>query len=238
MKKVLFAAVAVFAFGVSNAQEVKFGAKVGANLATVKTTTPNVDGEAVTLPLDNKMLFGFHFGGFAEIGFSEKFSFQPELLVSLQGSKFEASETETFGPNTYSYSIDQKLKTTYINVPLLAKYYATEKFFINAGPQVGFLLSAKQDYTQTETDNFSGSTTTETTTTEGIDVKDSFKSIDFSLAAGAGYYFTENIFAEVRYTFGLSNVAEKVSYNDGFTSFEYEPTAKNNVLQISVGYRF
>ena len=59
MKKVLFAAVAVFAFGVSNAQEVKFGAKVGANLSTMSVSAPEVQGAIISVP-DNKSLFGFH----------------------------------------------------------------------------------------------------------------------------------------------------------------------------------
>lgn len=238
MKRLLLTLAFVSITTISNAQKVKFGAKLGTNFSTIKATKPIINGEVAAVVQDNYMLFGFHVGGFAEIGLLDKFFFQPELLISSQGSKFESSQTEIFGSSSNTYSIDQKLNTIYINVPLLVKYYATEKFFINAGSQIGFLLSAKQNYTQIQTYTFSGSTTIDTTYAEDIDLKDSFKSIDFSLVAGAGYFFTENIFAEVRYTIGLSNFIKKVSYNDAFISYEYEQIAKNNVLQVSVGYRF
>jgi hypothetical protein len=234
MKKVLFAAVAVFAFGAANAQEIKFGAKIGANLSTSSVSMPSVEGTSFTIP-DNKMLFGLHVGGFAEIGISEKFAFQPELLFSMEGSKFESSSVEDFGGIVYSETSESTIKLNYINVPLLVKFYATEKFFINAGPQIGFLMSAKQDSDYTLT--FDGGQT-ESESTSNVDVKDQYKSINFSAAAGAGYYFTENIFAEVRYNVGVSNILESQTVDTGFGSFTFEPEAKINNLQITLGYRF
>ncbi|RZJ55928.1 MAG: PorT family protein, partial [Flavobacterium sp.] len=32
---------------------------------------------------------------------------------------------------------------SYLNVPIMAKYYVIEKLSLEAGPQIGFLLSAK-----------------------------------------------------------------------------------------------
>lgn len=56
MKKVLLTAVAVFGFMTIQAQEIKYGAKVGLNVATL-----NGDVE------DAKSLIGAHLGGFVEI---------------------------------------------------------------------------------------------------------------------------------------------------------------------------
>ena len=120
MKKLLLgAALAVFAFTNVNAQEVKFGVKAGVNLSSISgDETDDVDG-----------LTSFHIGGVAEIVFSEKFSFQPELMYSAQG-----------------YSIDDvDVKLDYISVPLMAKYYVAEGFSIEAGPQIGILASAKAE---------------------------------------------------------------------------------------------
>ena len=81
MKRLLFAAVAVFAFGFTNAQETKFGVKAGVDFASVKVEVMGVSGTASET--------GFFVGGFANIGLSEKFSVQPELLyVAISDSNF------------------------------------------------------------------------------------------------------------------------------------------------------
>ena len=184
MKKLfLCAALAVFAFTSVNAQEVTFGVKAGVNLASI--AGDDTDGVS--------SLTSFHIGGVAEISFSDKFSFQPELLYSAQG---------------YSYdSFDVKLD--YINIPLLAKYYVAEGFSIEAGPQVGFLMSAKA---------------------EDEDVKDFVSGIDFGLGIGVGYKMDSGLNFAARYNLGLSNI------NDGEGSDDFKN--QNNVIQLSVGYMF
>ena len=72
MKKLLFAAVAVFAFGVSNAQEARFGAKAGFASLTAKVEFQGISATGSES--------GFFVGGFADISLSDKFHFQPELL--------------------------------------------------------------------------------------------------------------------------------------------------------------
>lgn len=209
MKKLLFAAVAVMAFGVSNAQEIKFGAKVGLNISSLNGDLQNA-----------KSLIGAHLGAFAEIKITDKFAFQPELLYSMQGAKTEFSESEP----GYSYTSEDNWKLGYLNLPLMAKYFATEKLFIEAGPQIGFLMSAKNDYKETETimgdtDTFSGD----------VDIKDTVKSIDFGLNFGLGYEFTDNVFASARYNVGLSNIND-INGDDS--------KINNGVIQFSFGYKF
>ena len=77
MKKILLTAAAVFALSYANAQDVKFGAKAGLNLSNFTGDVENTSTKV-----------GFQVGGFAEIKISEKFAVQPELLYSLQGTKF------------------------------------------------------------------------------------------------------------------------------------------------------
>jgi len=209
MKKILLTVVALATFGLSQAQDIKFGAKAGLNISTI---TGDLE--------DAKSLVGAHFGGFAEIKISDKFAFQPELLYSMQGAKSEYSESDT----DYSYSEESKYKLGYLNIPLMVKYFATDKLFIEAGPQVGFLLSAKQDYSYSET--YMG--ITDSASIDGIDVKDNFETIDFGLNFGFGYEFTENIFAGARYNVGLSNIAKDSG----------DSKVHNGVFQISVGYKF
>jgi len=223
MKKITLSAIALMAFAFTQAQDLKFGAKAGLNLA-------NLTGDVE----DTSMKPGFHVGGFVEIKFSDKLALQPELLYSLQGAKTEYNYS--FG-DMMSESSESKINLSYINIPVMLKFYPVEKLFLEAGPQVGFLVSAKSK------DEYS--ITMDGTTTSGsedVDVKDSFKSIDFGFNIGAGYEFTENLFANVRYNIGLSNIAEETEIDVEDIDFENlsanDFSVKNSVLSVSIGYKF
>lgn len=216
MKKVFITAIAILGFMTTQAQEVRFGVKAGLNVA-------NLTGDIE----DAKSKVGFHLGGFAEIMLSDQFAFQPELLFSSQGSKAETSESETISGVTYTVKNEDTYKLNYINIPLMAKYFATDKLFLEAGPQIGFSIeeSYESEYTQTVTDT-DGSTTSISDTEDGD--LENIKSIDFGLNFGLGYEFTENIFAGARYNLGLNNLYD----GDG----DYD--MKNSVFQVSIGYKF
>jgi hypothetical protein len=182
MKNLLFAAVAVLGFTFVNAQETKFGAKGGLNMSSLA----GAEGAS--------SLFGAHLGGFAEIKFSEKFALQPELLFSMQGASYDA------GGDT---------NMNYINIPVMAKYFVTNNISLEAGPQIGFLMSAKSD---------------------GTDVKDGLNSTDFGINLGGSYYLNDNMFLTARYGFGLSDVEKDLASD--------EKGSKNSVFQLSFGYKF
>ncbi|KRD07297.1 hypothetical protein ASE21_17525 [Flavobacterium sp. Root901] len=191
MKKVILTTIAILAFGFANAQQTRFGVKGGLNIT-------NFSGDN-----DSNALVGFQLGGFAEIKVIERLSIQPELLFSTQGAKFDRN-----GSNN-----DLDLKLNYINIPVLAKFYITKQFTVEAGPQIGFLVSAKSD---------------------GDDVKDFYKSTDLGFNFGAGYNFTDNFSVGLRYTVGLSNVADY----DTDDIDDYLDSPKNSVLAITAAYKF
>ncbi|WP_370519207.1 porin family protein [Flavobacterium sp. Sd200] len=160
----------------------KFGAKGGLNFASV--SGDNTEGIDVVT--------SFNFGIVSEIPISEKFSFQPELMYSGQG---------------YSYN-DDTIALSYLNVPLMGKYYLIKGLSVEAGPQIGFLFSAKNDKT---------------------DVKDSYNTFDFGVNFGLGYKFNSGLNFAARYNLGLTdinNLENSPSKN------------KNSVFQLSVGYFF
>jgi opacity protein-like surface antigen len=214
MKKLLFSAI-LLATGIVNAQEIKYGAKLGLNIS-------NFSGDVT----DSKSLIGAQFGGFAEIKISDKFAFQPELLFSMQGAK--SKYTETYLGDTYSE--ESKTKLNYLNIPVLAKYYIADKFAVLAGPQFGILMSAKEDYDVSET--YSGVTDSYS---ESVNVKNFYKSLSLSFNLGASYSFTDNLFIDARYNLGLSSITK--NYTDEFGD-SYSSDIKNNVIQFSVGYKF
>ncbi|WP_292948945.1 porin family protein [Olleya sp. UBA1516] len=206
MKKLFtIAAVAVLGMTSVNAQDINFGAKAGVNFATVGGDVEDVDART-----------SFHVGVVAEIMISDKFSVQPELMYSSQGFGSEYSD-EILG-TTVNY--EETLKLDYINLPVMAKYYVTEGLSLEAGPQIGFLMSADYEFEASAGGD---------SESESEDVKDDFKSIDFGFGAGLGYKLENGLNFSARYTLGLANIAEDA---------EEDFSIQNNVFQVSVGFFF
>lgn len=197
-------------------QEVKFGPKAGVNFA-------NITGKDAE---DNKMLIGFHVGAFAEIKFNEKFAIQPEILYSAQGAKQEGSQTIAGVTSSY----EATAKTSYINVPIMAKYYVAPSFAVELGPYVGFLMSSDLE---------SKSTVGSVTSEDETDMKDFTNSIDFGLGAGVSYNLDNGFFIGARYNLGLTKLGKDSSQTVGGMEISTEALdTKNAVIQVGVGYKF
>ncbi|MEJ2113203.1 MAG: porin family protein [Flavobacteriaceae bacterium] len=189
---------------------IKFGIKAGVNFASI--TGDETD--------DLSGLTGFHFGAVLDISISEKFSVQPELLYSTQGAEYKDSD-----------AYDGKFKLNYINIPVMAKYYVAEGFSIQAGPQIGFNTSAKDEYKYTGVDpGFSDDSGTD-------DIKDFVKGTDFGINFGLGYEMQTGLNFSARYCLGLSDINDLPDNIDpGFSVGDIKN--QNGVFQISVGYMF
>ncbi|MFD2910168.1 porin family protein [Flavobacterium ardleyense] len=204
-------------FEFSNAQYVEYGLKAGLNSANL---TGDMEGA--------KSIIEFHVGGVVEITMNHKFAFQPEILFSTQGSEFESANRmrrpRPIGGDRITV-LKGRHNLEYLNIPLMLKYYVSDRFYIETGPQIGFLLSANQTAKVTIiiNDVEAGSTVL-----DREDVIDRYKAIDFGANLGVGFYFTDNISASLRYNLGLNNI----SNNAG----DYK--VSNGVLQLSVGYLF
>lgn len=227
MKKVLLLAIAVFTFGFAQAQKkdvnVRFGIKGGLNIATLAGDVDNASPK-----------IGVHVGGLAEIKLTKKFSIQPEILLSLQGTKDQYSESSP----GYSYNSENKVNLTYLNFPVMAKFYVIPNLSLEAGPQLGILVGAKREYTQTENDG--GDVTVVSRT---ADVKGGLKTAEAGFNLGASYYFNDNIFLQARFCIGLSSIDNNGGYyrvdNGNGNVYKYNGSnVTNNVFQLSFGYRF
>lgn len=166
------------------AQQIHFGVKGGLNVATLS----DVDGSSRA---------SIHAGGFVNFRFRQ-FAIQPELLYSGQGEKIDF----IIGERTW--------RLGYINVPVMFQYYPVRSFYLEAGPQLGFMVSAK---------SHGGSTTT--------DIKDAFNSADLGIGLGLGYKFPMGVGVYGRYNFGISDISD----NDN-------TSVKNSVGQLGVSYTF
>lgn len=160
--------------GAASAQSVNIGIKGGLNLYTIGGDSDEF--------YDYKP--SFHIGLLGHIHLADNFALQPELVFSAQGAKYES---------------DQKLNLNYINVPVLFQYMFDNGFRLQAGPQVGFLVSAEAD---------------------GTDIKDNLNGTDFGISFGASYVNPESNFGfDARYNHGLSNFSENEdidAFNRGF----------------------
>lgn len=157
MKKLMMIAAMMVASLSANAQEVYAKPMAGGVLT-------NLVGDVT----DTKMKFG-GVGGM-EIGcnITNMFALSGGALFTMQG----------FKQNDINY------KLNYINVPVLANVYAAPWLAIKAGPQIGFLLSAKEG-------DFS--------------MMDYYEKIDFSIPVGLSFEFGD-VVIDARYNIGLSNI--------------------------------
>ena len=135
MQKTILTLVLLGAFtGAAQAQYRGRGGNVSLGLKTGASLTNFVGGDA------NGYLsrFGYNAGIFANIGLTRLIAFQPEVLYSQKGARFN-----NLG--------DAGVRMHYVDVPL-AFHVNTDGFFFEAGPQVGFLVAAKYQNGSTSTD--------------------------------------------------------------------------------------
>lgn len=170
--RILFILLFFLALNLS-AQEHPIGFKFGGNVASLAgDDTGNLSS-----------MLNFHAGFFMEIGLTKDLKVQPELLFTVYGFKLDSRNEN---PN---------VRLNYIALPIIAKYFISETFSLDVGPQVGLLLSAK---------NGTGSK---------ADVKSEFYDRDFGINAGASLAITEKVGITARYYFGLSDVTTVNSKN-------------------------
>jgi len=179
MKKILFLSVFTAAAFIGQAQ-IKFGIKAGANFSKFSGDDAKIEG------ISPKFRTGFAGGGLVNIGLSEMFSVQPEVLYSMEGALYKESGAKLI------------FKTDYINVPVLLQYNNPSGFYAETGPQIGFLMSAKMS----DGDN-------------SVDAKDGFKKINFSWGLGAGYKLSNGLGIGARYNLGLANIADNSDSEPG-----------------------
>lgn len=176
--QVVLMVIALFAFTFTNAQDVKFGAKAGLNLASV--TGDDADG------FDGKA--SIHFGGVVNIGVSDIFAIQPEVLYSRQGFEDGAADVKAF--------------LDYLNIPIMADVTVADGFSLQGGPQIGINLNAIVKDNQTDNE---------------VDI-DTIESLDIAGAIGAQYKLPVGVFFQARYTVGVTDIIEDFSAKNSVVS--------------------
>jgi hypothetical protein len=122
-----------------------------------------------------------HGGVFLHHTINKNWCFQPELLYSGEGQRY------------FSGGEEHTLALDYLQLPLMIQYYPVPNIYLEAGPQVGLLLSA-----QDKVNGFD----------EGhSNVKGDFSSAQVGIGLGAGIKASEQIIFYGRYNFGLTDVS-------------------------------
>ncbi|WP_312766360.1 porin family protein [Epilithonimonas sp.] len=201
-----------------------FGLKAGLNVSSISK-----DGYE-----DSKSKAGFYGGVFMNAPLSEMFSIQPEVLYSQLGSKVTQVSSGTILGTNYTNRTSASLNLDYITVPVMFQFHATPNFYLEAGPEFGFLVSAKaKDFAST---TVSGGETT--TTNESGDIKDNFSGFNMGAGLGLGFNFTENFGINARYVAGFTDINKKSNNEDGNTTLEQSGKNRNNTFQVGLSYKF
>ena len=109
----------------ATAQEFSLGLKAGWNYSQLQDL-PDPGND-----FDFEQASDFHLGGYLNIGLSEKWSFQPEVLYSGKGGQISFQDT--------SRSVTTDINLNYLTFPLLLQY-RSGFLSIHAGPELGFQL--------------------------------------------------------------------------------------------------
>jgi hypothetical protein len=163
---------------------------------------------------------GINAGISGEYAINEMLSIEPGIFYSMQGTTIKVS------------SVKLSLNNDYINIPILVKAYVADGLNIFAGPQFGYLINSRlklktgNSFADILGDIF-GSI---------IDMDKYEKNFDFSISVGLGYQLESGLSFSANYNIGLTNVPDAITLAN--TEYTFNPDAKNNVLQVNIGYRF
>ena len=150
---------------------------------------------------DDARLSG-HGGIFLNHAINKNWNIQPELLFSGEGQRYFADGFNRQGERT--------LALNYIQLPLMIQYYPISQLYLEAGPQVGLLISAR--------DKPKGA--------NAVNVKDQYSTAQIAIAAGIGVKATDEVILYGRYNFGLTDITKSNSTID-----------RSNVGQVGIAIR-
>ena len=179
----------------TTSRQPSLGVKGGVNFATVT-------GDDFDSP-DSRT--SFHVGLVGELPLADILSLQVEALYSGQGFKSDIDGGLIGGDGKVEYQLD------YINVPVLAKIYATRGLSFEVGPQFSFKVNEEID---SDANDDGGD----------LDLNEA-KDFDFGIAGGLTFQTDMGLFATGRYIYGVTEIVE-------------DTDVKNSVFQIGIGYKF
>jgi len=175
MKTKLLALLSLVLFTQAAMAQFHLGVKGGVNIT-------KVEGKA----FKDEFRYGYHLGGFAEIGLGGKLGIQPEVLWSQNQTRVDSSFSDVY-ENSLQISNYQDVTLNYLSIPVLLNYKLGSLMTLQAGPQFGILLDQSKTLSQNG--------------------QEAFKKGDFSLVGGAQIHIAK-IRLQGRYFVGLNNISD------------------------------
>lgn len=198
MKKVILS-LTLLLFSVTAFSQASFGLKVGGMVAS-----------RIGSGLDYNLKIAkvsYLAGAFYGVFLTEQLGLQLELLYANKG-RGEARQL----------LIREDLH--YLNLPIMLQYVIDQRFGVEFGPEIGYLIGQKQIFTF------------------GTQPPSPFlRDLDIAINLGVNYELTEKIFLSLRYNFGIYDTSKP--FHEVVTSAEPEEDifTGNRTLQLSLGYR-
>ena len=203
MKKIILVVLIVFGISLNlSAQkkgDVEFGVNIGFNNSSVSDENNSYDSST-----------GLNVGGSLDYYFSRDWSLKVKMIYDQKG--WDNDVILNLDDGQY-YPTDYNLD--YLTVPVMANWHFGNKreWYLNFGPYIGFLMSAKD-------------------TQFDADVKKFFNTTDFGLAAGIGVKIPISnklkFFAEIEGQGGFTDINKEPGY----------PSLTNSRSSINVGLNF
>jgi hypothetical protein len=172
---------------------------------------PNFARVSSASSINSNSRSGFHVGLFLAPASKSIIGSRTEILFSRQGYNYKTNS------NTGNVDLD------YIQMGQLMSINITKYFSLMFGAQTAYLISA-------QTDSSNSSTSSEN------NIMELYNRVDYGYAVGAEVHPFKGLIIGVRYNVSLAKVYKDLQsfQRPSFTSDD----AKNNVVQISLGYRF
>jgi hypothetical protein len=229
MNKIYLIVLATLLSATTMAQ-VAVGPKFGVNLTNIKY------GQAVEDRFDEwdqPFKVGINVGLGFDFDINSAFSFYTELAFTQKGSAFEGEVKE----GLLTTEEQRNITLNYIELPVLArlKLGGDSKFYINAGPTVGYWIGGKVKSTHTINGipyNFGGKIKFRDendidSDNDYIYAREDVNRLEVGIAGGAGFLVNQ-FYLDLRYTLGLNSI-----YED---NYDPENSWKTNVLSVSIGF--
>jgi hypothetical protein len=128
MKSKIYVLTALLFFTQAAMAQLNFGIKLGANIT-------KVEGRSFR----DEFLYGYHAGGFVNIGLGGKLSIQPEVLFNQYNTRVDSSFSAIYA-NALDFSNYKDVKLNYLSIPLILNYKMGNVISLQAGPQFGILM--------------------------------------------------------------------------------------------------
>jgi hypothetical protein len=197
----LVAIVFIFLFPGRSFSQISYGIKGGFNFATVTDSRISNNYSVGTF---------YHAGVFLMLPAGNKISIKAEILFSGKGASFPSSATNGAGT----------LQLKYLSTPVMVSYNFHRKLSLELGPELNYLISAKEH-----------------TGNSSVDVSSIWDNkFDVCIDAGISYKLNSRLSTSLRYSYGLSGIIRAMVNRTSAYNPSYENYYKNRVLQITFAY--